>query len=124
MTVEQDQGESMTEVLPVMTTTLRRPLAAVRLGAVAEVTIRRQVNVPLRFADGYATTALVTSFDGLADGKEHLALSLGDWQGALRRSASPRPCSRLRRGPSPEERPPRRPRSNDPTPARNGGFPC
>jgi len=39
--------------------------------------IRAQVRVPVRFPDGYATTALVTSFTGLADGREHLALRLG-----------------------------------------------
>jgi GTP cyclohydrolase II len=39
--------------------------------------IRTQVRVPLRLPDGYATTALVTSFDGLVDGREHLALRLG-----------------------------------------------
>ncbi|HEX4431468.1 MAG TPA: GTP cyclohydrolase II [Frankiaceae bacterium] len=41
-------------------------------------TIRRQLMVPLRFADGYATTARMLSFDGLADGLDHLALGLGD----------------------------------------------
>jgi GTP cyclohydrolase II len=40
--------------------------------------IRNQVLLPLRFADGYATTARVFSFDGLADGRENLALGLGD----------------------------------------------
>jgi GTP cyclohydrolase II len=40
--------------------------------------IRTRVRVPLRFPDGYATAALVTSFTGLADGREHLALRLGD----------------------------------------------
>jgi GTP cyclohydrolase II len=40
-------------------------------------TIRTQVRVPLRLPDGYATTAFVTSFDGLVDGREHLALRLG-----------------------------------------------
>ncbi|MFI5933216.1 GTP cyclohydrolase II [Actinoplanes sp. NPDC051494] len=39
--------------------------------------IRSRVTVPLKFADGYATTAEVITFDGLADGKEHLALKLG-----------------------------------------------
>lgn len=39
--------------------------------------VRTQVTVPLRFPDGYATTAEVMTFDGLADGKEHLALRLG-----------------------------------------------
>jgi GTP cyclohydrolase II len=40
-------------------------------------TIRTQVSVPLRFPDGYATTARVVSFEGLVDGREHLALGLG-----------------------------------------------
>jgi GTP cyclohydrolase II len=41
-------------------------------------TIRTQVALPLRFADGFATDARVFSFDGLVDGGEHLALALGD----------------------------------------------
>ncbi|HEV2887048.1 MAG TPA: GTP cyclohydrolase II [Jatrophihabitans sp.] len=48
-------------------------------------TIRTQLTLPLRFADGYATTARVFSFDGLVDGREHLALGLGD------RAAAPAP---------------------------------
>ncbi len=44
--------------------------------------IRSRVTVPLKFADGYVTTAEVITFDGLADGKEHLALALGDLRGA------------------------------------------
>ena len=40
--------------------------------------IRTQVLLPLRFADGYATTARVFSFDGLVDGQENLAFGLGD----------------------------------------------
>jgi GTP cyclohydrolase II len=54
----------------------------------APATVRRTVTVPLRFADGYATTAQVMTFDGLADGKEHLALGLGDWRRSLARSAA------------------------------------
>ncbi|MEV4343573.1 GTP cyclohydrolase II [Actinoplanes sp. NPDC049596] len=50
-------------------------------------TARTQVTVPLKFSDGYATTAQVFTFHGLADGREHLALGLGDWRGALDRSA-------------------------------------
>lgn len=50
--------------------------------------VRQQVTVPLRFADGYATTARVMTFDGLVDGQEHLALGLGDWQRALTKSAA------------------------------------
>jgi GTP cyclohydrolase II len=41
-------------------------------------TIRTQVELPLRFSDGYETDARVFSFDGLADGREHLAFALGD----------------------------------------------
>ena len=33
-------------------------------------TIRTQVELPLRFADGYATDARVFSFDGLVDDRE------------------------------------------------------
>ncbi len=43
--------------------------------------------MPLRFPDGYAIAATVVTFRGLADGKEHLALALGDWRAALTRSA-------------------------------------
>ena len=41
-------------------------------------TIRTQLSLPLRFPDGYATVARVFSFDGLVDGREHLAFGLGD----------------------------------------------
>jgi GTP cyclohydrolase II len=41
-------------------------------------TIRTRVTLPLRFADGFAATARVYTFDGLADGREHLALAFGD----------------------------------------------
>ncbi|MCW2599959.1 MAG: cyclohydrolase [Frankiales bacterium] len=40
--------------------------------------IRTWVSVPLRFPDGYTTSAQVVTFTGLSDGKEHLALGLGD----------------------------------------------
>jgi GTP cyclohydrolase II len=62
----------MTEVLPEVVTA---------------ATLRRRVTVPLRFADGYATTAQVMTFDGLVDGREHLALGLGDWRRSLARGA-------------------------------------
>ena len=52
-------------------------------GALAPAAVRTRVRVPLRFADGYATTADVFTFDGLADGREHLLLGLGDWESAL-----------------------------------------
>jgi len=60
-------------------------------------TIRTQVPVPLRFPDGFAATACVFSFNGLVDGREHVAFGLGDWNGALKRSA--------RGGPAPLVRP-------------------
>jgi GTP cyclohydrolase II len=40
--------------------------------------VRTRVTVPLRLTDGYETTAEVITFTGLADGKEHLALRLGE----------------------------------------------
>jgi len=63
---------------------LAQPPAA----APAPARVRTSVTVPLEFADGYATSALVHTFDGLVDGKEHLLLALGDWEGALLRSAA------------------------------------
>jgi len=53
--------------------------------ALPVATVRTQVTVPLQFADGYATTARVFTFDGLVDGREHLAFGLGDWVGSLDR---------------------------------------
>ena len=59
-------------------------------------TIRRRVGVPLQTPDGFTTQADVVTFEGLADGREHLALGLGDWQGALRRSAAGGPAPLVR----------------------------
>src|SRR4051794_41784011 len=74
-----------------------------RLAAVTPlpVTVRTRVTVPLRFPDGYATTAEVFTFSGLADGKEHLLLGLGDWRAASGppargRAAPPLPPPRQR----------------------------
>lgn len=53
----------------------------------APAEVRTRVQVPLEFADGYATTADVLTFEGLVDGKEHLLLGLGDWAGAVERDA-------------------------------------
>ncbi|MBT2483929.1 MULTISPECIES: GTP cyclohydrolase II [unclassified Microbacterium] len=49
-------------------------------------TERTRVRVPLRFADGFAATADVITFEGLVDGREHLLLALGDWSAALERA--------------------------------------
>jgi GTP cyclohydrolase II len=45
--------------------------------AVQAAAIRRRVRVPLRFADGYSTTATVVTFTDLADAQHHVALELG-----------------------------------------------
>jgi GTP cyclohydrolase II len=42
--------------------------------------VRTKVRVPLRFPDGWGTTVDVFTFTGLADGKEHLALGIGDYE--------------------------------------------
>jgi GTP cyclohydrolase II len=54
-------------------------------------TVRTQVTVPLRLPDGYVTTARVFTFDGLVDGREHVALGLGDWIGSLDRDPADEP---------------------------------
>ena len=69
--------------------------------------MRRQVRLPLRTTDGFRAQAEAITFDGLADGRDHLALALGAWREAVRRgrraarrrwsgctaSASPATCS-------------------------------
>jgi GTP cyclohydrolase II len=85
----------MSETLPdVVTTEGTVPRTAPP--PVADAAVRTQVNVPLRFADGCATTARVFTFDGLADGREHLALGLGDWQQSLDRAADGGPAPLVR----------------------------
>lgn len=49
---------------------------------VPSAAVRTKVRIPLRFPDGYKTTADVFTFTGLADGKEHIALGLGDYTNA------------------------------------------
>jgi GTP cyclohydrolase II len=44
-----------------------------------KASVRTQVVVPLRFHDGFTTTARVISFNGLVDSREHLAFGLGNW---------------------------------------------
>ncbi len=57
--------------------------------ALPAASVRRQVRIPLRFADGYTTSARVVTFDGLVDGLEHLALGLGRYAEALEPCAAP-----------------------------------
>jgi GTP cyclohydrolase II len=85
----------MSETLPEVLSAGRPDLPA-GPGGVAAAVVRTQVTIPLRFADGYATTARVFTFDGLTDGKEHLALGLGDWQESLDRGAGGGPAPLVR----------------------------
>jgi GTP cyclohydrolase II len=64
----------------------RRPPAA---------TIRSQVTLPLRLGGGPATTARVFTFDGLVDGREHLAIGLGDRALPVAPSSTTPPLVRL-----------------------------
>ena len=89
----------MTQTLPEVPAQALAPeaLAALTgLGPVPAAQVRTAVTVPLRFADGYATTARVMTFEGLADGREHLALGLGDWEGAVARAAQGGPAPLVR----------------------------
>src|SRR6266511_409228 len=64
--------------------------------AVPVATVRTQLTVPLRFPDGYATTARVFSFNGLVDAREHLALGLGDRAESLHRHTADGPAPLVR----------------------------
>ncbi|HET6968984.1 MAG TPA: GTP cyclohydrolase II [Ornithinibacter sp.] len=59
--------------------------------------IRTEVTVPLRFPDGFGTVARVITFDGLVDGREHLAVGLGTHASTIDAAAHrfPRPLVRL-----------------------------
>lgn len=48
------------------------------LATLPPATIRTQVVVPLRFPDGFETPGRVITFDGLVDGREHVAIGLGN----------------------------------------------
>ena len=51
--------------------------------------VRTQVDIPLRFGDGFAARARAFTFDGLVDGGEHLAFRLGERRLASRRDDGP-----------------------------------
>ena len=59
--------------------------------------IRNHVLLPVRFDDGFTTTARVFTFSGLVDGREHLALALGERAAAVSRDPhdAPPPLVRL-----------------------------
>ena len=50
------------------------------LPRVDAATVRREVQLPVRLSDGSLTPARLFSFDGLCDGREHVALALGEQQ--------------------------------------------
>ena len=54
--------------------------------------VRREVTLPIRLGTASTTVARVFTFHGLVDGREHVALGLGDWGG-------PSPRHRRRTGP-------------------------
>jgi GTP cyclohydrolase II len=60
-------------------------------------TIRAQLTLPLRFPDGFTTAARIFSFHGLVDGREHVALGLGDYStpGSSGRNGSGPPLVRV-----------------------------
>lgn len=51
------------------------------LPRVTAATVRQEVRLPVRLPDGSLTPARLFTFDGLADGREHVALALGDRAG-------------------------------------------
>ena len=53
-------------------------MAAFTTGRVVPAaTIRTQLTLPLRFADGYSTSARIVTFNRLVDEREHIAFGLG-----------------------------------------------
>jgi len=48
---------------------------------VTAATIRREVRLPVRLSAGSPTPARLFTFDGLCDGREHVAIALGDRAG-------------------------------------------
>jgi GTP cyclohydrolase II len=49
--------------------------------SVRQATIRNQVRLPVTLPDGRVAAGRLFSFDGLADGREHVAVGLGDRSG-------------------------------------------
>ena len=67
--------------------TLRNQVTVRRQATVhSQATVRSQVTVPLRFPDGFSTTAELLTFRGLGDGKAHLLPALGQWEHAAPRT--------------------------------------
>jgi GTP cyclohydrolase II len=83
----------MTDILPAVPVD---DVLAVLSSVTGPATVRTAVSVPLRFPDGFTTAARVFTFTALADGQEHLLLGLGDWEGAVVRSALGGPAPLVR----------------------------
>lgn len=69
----------------------RRHLAA----TLPLATVRTQVMLPMRVGADTSTTARVFTFEGLTDGREHLAIGLGDRSSAVSTARSTPPLVRL-----------------------------
>jgi GTP cyclohydrolase II len=63
--------------------------------SVQDATIRNEVRLPVRLPDGRVATGRLVSFDGLADGREHVALALGDRAGTAGAGGAGVPLVRL-----------------------------
>jgi GTP cyclohydrolase II len=62
-------------------------------------TIRTQVPLPLCFSNGYESLARVFSFDGLVDGREHIAFGLGDRAATVTSTENLRPPAGVKSAP-------------------------
>lgn len=60
-----------------------------------EAVIRRHVGLPMRTADGSSVPARMFTFEGLVDGREHVAVSLGGWSPEDARREARTPLVRL-----------------------------
>ena len=65
------------------------------MSRVTAAIVRRQVRLPLRLAGEAELDARILSFDGLGDGREHVALALGDRAGGPLPDPAPVPLVRL-----------------------------
>jgi len=65
------------------------------MSRVTAAIVRRQVRLPLRLAGEAELDARIFSFDGLGDGREHVALALGDRAGGPLPDPAPVPLVRL-----------------------------
>jgi GTP cyclohydrolase II len=62
---------------------------------VPTASVRTQLTIPIRLGDGYTTTARAFTFDGLVDGREHLALAFGGRAACASEAVADPPLVRL-----------------------------